>query len=207
MNNYININNNSTLTILDWDDTLFPTSWISKNNIEFLSDKNKEILYKKFFYRLDINLVVLFKKMLKCGDVIIITNALLNWINMSISILPKMSDLLKNNEKIKIISARGDFSKYSSNMTDWKKMAFKREVELINKNKEINNIISIGDAEYEYFALIDLYDKKNFKLLKAIKFRRYPNIYEINEQIEILINSIENICMHTSHLDLYFKYK
>ena len=207
MNNCININNNSTLIILDWDDTLFPTSWISKNNIEFLSPKNKEILYKKFFYKLDIHLVELFKKMLKCGDIIIITNALLNWINMSITILPKMSNLINNNNNIKIVSARGEFSKYTNNMTDWKKMAFKREVELINKNKKINNIISIGDAEYEYFALINLYDKNNFKLLKAIKFKRYPNIYEIDEQIEIMINSIEDICTQKTHLDLYFKNK
>jgi hypothetical protein len=207
MNNLININNNSTLIILDWDDTLFPTSWINKNNIEFLSQKNKEILYKKFFYNLDIHLITLFEKMLKCGDIIIITNALLNWIATSMSILPKLSNLLNNTDRIKIVSARGDFLKYTNDMTNWKKMAFKREVELINKNKKINNIISIGDAEYEYFALINLYDKNNFKLLKAVKFKRYPDIIEIDEQIQIMIDNIDNICTHTSHLDLYFKNK
>ena len=46
----MNINNTTTLIILDWDDTLFPTSWISKNNIEFLSNENKDLLYNKFFY-------------------------------------------------------------------------------------------------------------------------------------------------------------
>ena len=44
----MNINNTTTLIILDWDDTLFPTSWISKNNIEFLSNENKDLLYNKF---------------------------------------------------------------------------------------------------------------------------------------------------------------
>ena len=48
----MNINNTTTLIILDWDDTLFPTSWISKNNIEFLSNENKDLLYNKFFYKL-----------------------------------------------------------------------------------------------------------------------------------------------------------
>ena len=32
----MNISNNSTLIILDWDDTLFPTSWVNKNNIEII---------------------------------------------------------------------------------------------------------------------------------------------------------------------------
>ena len=86
----MNINNTTTLIILDWDDTLFPTSWISKNNIEFLSNENKDLLYNKFFYKLDIKLVNLFTKMNKCGKIIIITNALLNWIDMSISILPQI---------------------------------------------------------------------------------------------------------------------
>jgi hypothetical protein len=92
-------------------------------------------------------------------------------------------------------------------MTEWKKMAFKREVELLSKNKKINNIISIGDAVYEYNALINLYnnDKNNYRLLKAIKFKSYPDIYEIDEQIDTLNDNIINICIKPSHLDLYFK--
>jgi hypothetical protein len=126
---------------------------------------------------------------------------------MSISILPKTFEIINNNDNIKIVSARGDFSKYTNNMTDWKKMAFKREVEILSKNKNINNIISIGDAEYEYNALINLYNKdvNNYRLLKAIKFKRYPDIYEIDEQIDTLNDNIINICVKPSHLDLYFR--
>ena len=57
----------TNIFIIDWDDTLFPTSWISKNNIEFLSNENKDLLYNKFFYKLDIKLVNLFTKMNKCA--------------------------------------------------------------------------------------------------------------------------------------------
>ena len=41
----MNINNKSTLIILDWDDTLFPTSWVNKNNIEIMN--NSKFIYKK----------------------------------------------------------------------------------------------------------------------------------------------------------------
>jgi len=202
----MNITNKTTLIILDWDDTLFPTSWINKNGIEFLSEQNKKILYNKFFYKLDNNLYNLLVKLIKCGKVIIITNALLNWIDMTLTILPKTSELLKNKNIIKIISARGDFSHYTNDMTEWKKLAFERELKNVQKLDQINNIISIGDAEYEYNALINLYtnNNKNYKLLKSIKYKRNPNIYEIDEQLYITNNVIIDICKDKKHLDLLF---
>ena len=203
----MNINNKTTLIILDWDDTLFPTSWINKNNIEFLSEQNRTILYNKFFHKIDDKLYDLLTKITKCGKVIIITNALLNWIDMSVNILPKTSKLLKL-KTIKIVSARGDFSHYTNNMIDWKKLAFKRELQLLLENTKINNIISIGDAEYEYIALINLYEntKQKYRLLKSIKFKRNPNIDEIDEQLEITNNEIINVCTHKGHLDLVFHF-
>ena len=204
----MDINNKTTLIILDWDDTLFPTSWINKNNIEFLSVENRTILYNKYFNKIDNNLEHLLYKLTNCGKVFIITNALLNWIDMIVNILPKTSKLLKKNI-IKIVSARGEYSHYTSNMTEWKKLAFKRELQSLLQNTKINNIISIGDAEYEYMALINLYEnnKQKYRLLKSIKFKRNPNIYEIDEQLEITYNAIINVCMHPNHLDLVFRDK
>ena len=154
------------------------------------------------------NLEHLLYKLTNCGKVFIITNALLNWIDMSVNILPKTSKLLKKNI-IKIVSARGEYSHYTSNMTEWKKLAFKRELQSLLQNTKINNIISIGDAEYEYMALINLYEnnKQKYRLLKSIKFKRNPNIYEIDEQLEITDNAIINVCMHPNHLDLVFRDK
>ena len=199
----MNITNKSTLIILDWDDTLFPTSWITKNNIEIHAIKNKETI--EYFNQIDIALNKLFKTMLKCGDILIITNALINWITISSAILPLLSKLLKSTN-IKIVSARGEYQQMSDNPMDWKKIAFERELNIIMKNKLINNVISIGDAEYEYKALINLYrnDKKNYKLLKSVKFIRYPNNYQLLDQINVLDNAIIDISMKTSHLDLKF---
>jgi hypothetical protein len=199
----MNITNKSTLIILDWDDTLFPTSWITKNNIEIHAIKNKETI--EYFNQIDIALNKLFKTMLKCGDILIITNALINWITISSAILPLLSKLLKSTN-IKIVSARGEYQQMSDNPMDWKKIAFERELNIIMKNKLINNVISIGDAEYEYNALINLYrtDKKNYKLLKSVKFIRYPNNYQLLDQINVLDNAIIDISMKTSHLDLKF---
>jgi hypothetical protein len=203
----MNINKNSTLIILDWDDTLFPTSWVNKNNIEIIN--NNKLTYRKFFEKIDISLQKLLQKLNSLGDVLIITNALLNWIEISSKILPYTYTYLKKNNNIKIISARGEYSSYTDNILDWKKMAFQNELTKITRNKRINNIISIGDAEYEYHALINLYhdEPDNYRLLKSVKFIRYPNNYQIFEQINIINNSIYNICIYKNHLDLLIKNK
>ena len=196
------LNYNSTLIILDWDDTLFPTSWVNKNNIEIMSKDKFSVLYNKFFKNLDI----LLEKLIRCGTVMIITNALLNWIEISSLILPKLNLILKN-KKIKIISARGNYAQYNNDPMIWKKLAFQKELNDIIHNKIfINNVISIGDAEYEYVALINLYknDVHNFKLLKAIKFIRYPDINQISIQVELLTQSIVKICKEPVHVDLEF---
>ena len=195
------INNESTLIILDWDDTLFPTTWIHKNNINIFN--NRTLLYDKFFKNLDILLYKLFFTMIKYGNVIIITNALLNWIDISLLLLPNLSQLFKN-KQIKIISARGEYSHINKDPEMWKKMAFKNELKIINENKNINNIISFGDADYEYFALINLCENNvdNFRLLKSIKFIRYPTITQIYKQIDVTQKCIIEVCKNSTHLDL-----
>jgi hypothetical protein len=185
----ININSDTTLIILDWDDTLFPTTWVNKYNIDIIN-KNNQILYQKFFKNLDEILEKLFRILIKCGNVMIITNALLNWIDISSKILPLTSNFIQNANVIKIISARGEYSKNNFDPMEWKRLAFAKELQKLNKN--INNIISIGDAEYEYNALIKLYstDTNKFKLLKTVKFIRNPDINHLIDQIKILYNSI-----------------
>ena len=51
-------------------------------------------------------------------------------------------------------------------------MAFKNEIATFFKTINYLNVISVGDAEYEYNALISLFDWKAHhakKLLKSIK--------------------------------------
>lgn len=193
------INKKNTLIILDWDDTLFPTTWIVKNNINIENDIEK---YKKEFIKLDKLLYKTFKKLLNYGQVAIITNAMLKWVLMSLKVLPITSKLINN--KIQIISARDECENSDIELKYWKTVIFNDYVTLNFKNqKSVQNILSIGDAEYEINALINLNDKKYKKrLLKAVKFIPMPKYEVLLEQIEILNESIENICNQTSHMDL-----
>jgi hypothetical protein len=196
----INPKNNS-LVILDWDNTLFPSTWVTNNFID-LNDNIIKQKYLDFFIDLDNIIYNLLQKILYKSKVIIVTNALPIWITISSNVLPKTKILLKN---IKVISARKDYQKITNNSYDWKKHAFNNEVINLLNNEEKQNIISIGDALYEYKALINLYN--NNRILKSIKFVENPNIDVLKDQLKVLQDNIHIIINHSKHLDLVYSYK
>jgi hypothetical protein len=68
-------------------------------------------------------------------------------------------------------------------------------------------VISVGDAHYEYNALIGLYNKDNKTLLKSVKFMNEPLHEVLIDQLNVLYDIIPKICHMTQHLDLKFKLK
>lgn len=193
----------ATLIILDWDDTLFPTSWVVKNNIN-LTDLNHRWKYASTFNELDKTLYNLIQRLKKYGKVIIITNAMPNWVNDSVSILPKTAKIINS---VKILSARQLFQSEFNDMMEWKKHTFKHVISKEVNDNKILNIISIGDADYEYKALIDLYNwnKKNKKILKSIKLLHNPSHNTLLDQLIVLYKAVPDICMNKEHIDWNFK--
>lgn len=196
-------NKNNTLFILDWDDTLFPTNWVINNNVKIMLPDSHDH-YMVYFQELDRVLSKFLNKLTSYGRVIIVTNAALEWVNISSIVLPKTYHLLK---KVKIVSARTEYKKKSSNMMDWKTMAFRDIIDNEFKNSSLINVISIGDAEYEYQALISLnktHRIKGIKYLKSIRFMRQPTHDILIDQLNTLNDAIPQIWNKTQHLDLKF---
>jgi hypothetical protein len=190
----------NTLFILDWDDTLFPTNWVIKNNIISYQHETVPILFDK----LDKSLSKLLNKLLIIGNIIIVTNAMSVWIKISSQFLPLTLRILKH---IKIISARDLYGTVTSDANIWKIMTFKTEIPKIVKDDFIN-IISVGDADYEYNALVNFYDSCRYKnkLLKSVRFVKIPTNEQIIEQVNILTDAVEDITYEPRHLDLIFKH-
>jgi hypothetical protein len=191
---------NKNIIILDWDDTLFPTTWVNMN--KFKLQKNNIDIFKN----LDNLLLTLFNNLNKLGDIIIITNAMIIWINTCLKVLPKTKVVLKK-FNIKIKSAREEYRNQTPDPTQWKIESFKKNI-----NKKYTNIISVGDSLSEYKALVDLYKKndKKDKLYKTIKFinncRTCNNII-IKDQVDILNKNIKMIINKNQNLDLIFRLK
>jgi hypothetical protein len=214
----------TNIFIIDWDDTLFPTTWINKNSID-LNNPNTYQEYRVYFLELDKTISSLLESLNGVGDVWIVTNANLKWIKSCLHILSLTANtIIKNN--IRIVSARDSYSQNSSSPTEWKILTFQDIVEdiinKINRNLKPNtiiNIISIGDAMYEYIALINLDNfiksfittknsqiNNNFTyLLKNIKFIEKPEFEYVIEQIQELHKNKDNIINKLEFIDLKFK--
>jgi hypothetical protein len=122
---------------------------------------------------------------------------------------------MENN--IRIVSARDVYSQTLSSPTQWKINTFKDILtDVVQKYPEETscntflNVVSIGDAHYEYIALLNLdnFFKSNNKninyLLKSIKFIEKPNFDLIIDQIEVVKKNIENIVNKIGYVDLKF---
>lgn len=194
------ISKHRTLFIFDWDDTLFPTNWVMKNGINLNVSSSRD-QYTIYFQELDRALSKCLKNAMKLGKVIIVTNALPEWIQLSSVVLPQTYNLLR---KVKIISARYKYRKATSNMAQWKIMAFRDIIDVEFENISLTNVISVGDAEYEYQALIALNKEKTKtpKYLKSIKFLRDPTHDILIEQLDILNSAMIEIWNIDKHLDL-----
>lgn len=200
--------NYKTLIILDWDDTLFPTSWISKNNINLL-DQTVQNKYIVFFSRLDNLLYQMINTMIKFGKVIIITNATKKWIQISSEMLPHTQKII--NRYITVISAKDTHEKdYPMQSNIWKKISFRETITEHFKNHKYQNIISVGDAEHEFNAMTDLYDIMSLtkkRLLKTVRFMRDPSFENLIDQLEVLDKTSLKIIKSNKHMDLTFNEK
>lgn len=221
------VNNKIYLTnifIIDWDDTLYPTTWVNINSIA-VTKLSLLQEYRIYFLELDKTISTLLESLNKMGDIWIVTNANINWIKSCLMGLELTRKIIISN-KIRIVSARDSYSLNTSSPTEWKILTFQDIMEDIIKkiNKKIKpntyvNIISIGDAMYEYMALINLdnfiktyfiksssnYPNIKFKyLLKNIKFIEKPNFDCIIDQMNVLDKNKNQIVNKLEFIDLKF---
>jgi len=124
-----------------------------------------------------------------------------NWVELSSIVVPKTYKLLKN---IEILSARKTYKHVSDNSMKWKMLAFRDIIDREFQCPTLMNVISIGDAEYEYQALISLNDvkKNHHKYLKSVKFLKAPTHDILVDQLNVLNSAIPYIWIKEQHLDL-----
>ena len=90
----------NSLIIFDWDDTLLPTSFLTPNG-SFTEDIHLSQSDTDKINEIEKNVNIILKESIEKGNVYIITNAGVNWVQFSVSIFyTSVSNLLK---KIKII--------------------------------------------------------------------------------------------------------
>ncbi len=169
-----------TIFILDWDDTLFPTSWVNKHNNLNIFD----------FSKLDYYLSLFIQHIMHHGVVIIVTNALPNWIDISLSVLPNTKYIL-NIHNIQFRYPRLE-NKYQSN-TNLSKVDTFIDIYMKHKNNVPLNIICIGDDIYEYIASKKLINIKGYKKIHFIRIKKQSDYDSLINQINHIGKNIYNL--------------
>eukprot|EP01084_Bolivina_argentea_P209277 356514_1 len=174
----VNSYSEKRIAILDWDDTLIPTTQIFKNKKQ--CDKTITINQLENIGKMVYQLLLKYIKLYGRENMFIVTNANKNWVYLSLDLLDKMHKHLLSTSKtkvstcfediknllvsqaIKIISGKDLYNKQYPNQCDtWKNLIFKQlitEYCITNSTiiKQQNNIkyfiISIGDQMDEFVA-------------------------------------------------------
>ena len=139
----------NSLIIFDWDDTLLPTTFLTQGGIFnenlLLSDNDQKKIEK-----LEKSALKLLNMALTKGDVYIITNAGVGWVEFSAKkFYPSVCEILP---KIQIISARGEWEKdYPGDSRRWKIQTF-LSLKAKLDTKLVTNIICLGDSLFEIEA-------------------------------------------------------
>lgn len=197
------MNRYNTIVIIDWDDTLFPTSWVTKNNIS-VGDYKTRKKYKSLFSELDITAHNFLLNIGNHSRTILVTNASLSWFYTSLNMLPNTEAYIKSN--IPVISARELHSpKFPNQPNKWKIQVYNKLIQPVITNGQLKNIISIGDGPSEFYALINLaFNNKKSIYYKTVRFLGTPNTTQLMEQISMVNKNVKNIIYKKTHIDLVF---
>ena len=187
------INPYNTVLIFDWDDTLLPINWLHTKGVRQGQSINISEDIAVELEILDEMCFRVLKQAQNLGKVVIVTNSTNGWVETSSTIfLPKVHEFLA---KIEVISAPENFPHLS--IKDCKVEVFKQ---LIKDN--ILNVLSFGDSFNDRDSLFLAIEDNPSIYSKSFKFLRTPNINELKNQIQILINKLEELCKISTNLDM-----
>jgi hypothetical protein len=155
---------------------------------------------KKKFEKLENSALNLLNIAISKGDVYIITNAGLGWVEFSAKkYYPKIYEILP---KIKIISARCQWENVFPNDTKkWKIQTFLSLQKELN-TKLVTNIICLGDSLYEMEAGRILANCFTEAFVKTIKFKEGPKLEELYKQLMLVNNQFTSICSAVKSLTI-----
>ena len=188
------------IIIIDWDDTLMCTSYLTRLGLVQLPESALEPLKV-----LDEKVAKFLEKATAAGETILITNAEEKWVQYTgLSYLPKSYQIIQ--EKMQVISARANHQdEFPADTFRWKAEAFLALKERFGDN--MANIVSIGDSRAEMEAARILGDKIPHSIVKTVKFKNNPGVNDLIKQINLLTDKFEQIITSRANLTIRLEKK
>lgn len=190
-----------TLIILDYDDTLCPSTEIRTLcpllHICSFAEIIKVIQDNRHYF---MDLIVAVNKLLQkcesCCDILILSNGETEWVSGTSAALFE-TDFTK---LYKFISAREYCFSDSSTTHLWKQITMRSFMDKESTNYE--SIIGIGDSLFDRDMVLNLNVDKSKTLLKSIKLNELPKVDLMKNQMLELYNALDGIIQHNDHLDI-----
>lgn len=161
--------------IVDWDDTVFPTSEFKDFEIEMLST----------YPELEDRICKMFAEISKHAAPYIVSNASADWLNRCLAIFPKLAAL-----GIPYISAR-DFNN-GFERDQWKSRTFA----MICETYSAKRLITLGDMD-EHMHAARLLDSI-VTSVASIRFKRDPTLLDIYNQLDMCTALLPDIINSTN---------
>lgn len=203
------------VVFIDWDNTLLPTQILLNNSHYFkhgkISDRDQKELTE-----MDEIVISLLENLKSKSILFIITNADINWINLSTkTYYPKF---YKQFSHYKIISAQDlHKDKFPKDTIKWKYETFKQildnikqittlKSDLVPTEKESNtdvklHVISIADGEQEK-TVIDMLKKDYVAHFKNIQIASCSSISILKKQLILINNKMDDIIKHSGDINI-----
>lgn len=181
-----------TTIILDWDDTLLPTTLI----------QNSFIIDRSIFQNLESILICFVSLLMTKGDVHIVTNANLEWVYQTCPLYyPNFFVLLKQIPIISTFSIRDKCE--SKDPTVWKACAM-REILKNSRLIEPHQIISFGDSHFERIAVFTIGNIMKCRA-KHFHFISNPTIRDLESQWLKIHKILEDVFNDSRTIDCCLK--
>jgi len=199
----------SSLFVLDFDDTLFPTSWLTQHRETMQASTNRSrILWLQLqAHSLAVN--HFFRTICLLGDVVLVTLADVAWVRQSMKVyLPRSAWLLR---EAPLASARCEANMTGVSGDDipaakcWQKsLAMRRMI----GHQPIQNLISIGDSQVEQIAARyvggQCRNEGTVKYTKTVKLAPHPDLTTLTLQLCSLAPRLPSIVREKK--DMHFDF-
>lgn len=203
---------NQTIIILDWDDTLCPSTSCMKEHGLSVLGLPPEGQVAAGLREVAIQAQKVIEQACELAEkVVIVTNAEEGWIDLSCKAwLPSLLSTLATCE---VTSARSTWEPQGvTSPAGWKARAFEDVIDKFYsqyQNQSWKNILSIGDAPHEREALHRVIRWAPTAVgkrcrSKSVKFVLRPSFEQLTRELQILRDSLKEIVWHDDDLDLHF---
>jgi len=201
----------STVTVLDWDDTLMPSTWLKGQGLSGAAVAEKFGITKEMVDACEevaVHVQRVIQKAQEYGKVFIITNGTHGWVENSCGLfMPSIRNLILS---LPIISAADLYRYFSKDPISWKRMAFRRD--LLDRAfggmpRASRVIISIGDGYAEQQAsrnlmMIGSYSQVGLLSVRSLKIVESSSPAVLIRQLDEICQILPSLATQSGDFDL-----